>query len=1113
MEESLQRTIVQGLTARKDVVRRSREALRTLRSQLDAHGGPSPSLVLRHVVDVALASETVDEVRQEAVALLVLMGSRSDLRDKLRSKTELLGAIWAVIPNCGGASARSALQVFRGLPPEDFIRFLVDAEPETLVRRSLEISRMPVRAAAFEMLGESIVRAWPVVAAGQDESLRDGVVEALRVVVGQICLKPPAPTEVRVAAASVLDMLLTEYLACEPACFAPIALLNVSWKFGTIYGTLLVELMHDIEPTIEQLSKDAATLVGATCVWIPAGTDGGSGAGEWPARSAEAAALRVALLWLLAEAGGLARRQPQDGAGRDADTSDSLIFDLVREVANNGKPVRSSPLEERPVDTAVQGALQRAAATGIRADSGGSRFAHCRAKVMLVVDSLARGATPASVASAALHTAKLLTQQAELARRGVGDELFQRFVAECASSLLALWALLSAQQPAEPDADVLRSVAAVGSEAMVAGALAFPVPTLVEPPRLLRLMGQAASVIVRSLRLLRRSGGVKVKSLFGGGALGPEKLPPLVLALLCREIYVALKGLRDGFPLEMAAELVCLGCPWVFTAATPAPARARPSSDGGSGVATTSPEQAAAGAAEAAAWWLLGLARAAAAASSAHTGTGAGEARAEIGKCLAETLGQLDLQTVGAPTVTMLAGVLMDLGVLERSSSAARSCAADVLRAHGDGCPAAKTSRELFGYLDLMAQLMRTSAAGTPLGTPVVSPRQGGEAIGAQLGSGIAIVGGNSEGSGSSAQTTVAMLLLHQLSDSAAVASASEGVDYASLPRDGTAFLAWRPIGRVAADIEDDVGTGAGVSRPLSVSGPPLMVYLKFVPCWLSSGVVRVLLRIDLFNCTGLSFQSVQVGVGVAKNLAHGERDRETWYFADGSARPRETTIATIPCRTVVSLWREICVVAVRPLWVTVTVSYENNSAEITASSSQATMPGGGGGGGGATAGGSAAAKDVWTDDEDEESYRLWFTCAPCAIPTPVYFRPFRGFDSPLGGVFPPPSVFACCPYAKILGEELFDGLFSAIPDPRSWRLAGFHCVAETAGGRGIANDLRACLVGISAIDAASLLCLMYRVDPERGVPPSLEVRSNNERLLEDFVTDIRAWLLASGPT
>merc|ERR1712070_420303 len=125
------------------------------------------------------------------------------------------------------------------------------------------------------------------------------------------------------------------------------------------------------------------------------------------------------------------------------------------------------------------------------------------------------------------------------------------------------------------------------------------------------------------------------------------------------------------------------------------------------------------------------------------------------------------------------------------------------------------------------------------------------------------------------------------------------------------------------------------------------------------------------------------------------------------------------------------------------------------------------------------------SDDEAEENDRLRFICSPCVVPLSVYFRPFYGFDTPKGNVFPPPAIYAACPRTR---TEAVAGL--GVDDPALWKPAGFHRVASN-DCRIMAPDVLLCFAGI-AFDDESLVILLYH-EP-KGNQPCLEVRSNKDQ-------------------
>lgn len=278
--------------------------------------------------------------------------------------------------------------------------------------------------------------------------------------------------------------------------------------------------------------------------------------------------------------------------------------------------------------------------------------------------------------------------------------------------------------------------------------------------------------------------------------------------------------------------------------------------------------------------------------------------------------------------------------------------------------------------------------------------------------------------------------------------------------------------------------------RALSVSGPPLMVYVKITPCHKKDSSAHIVLRIDLYNATGLSFQNVKIEIGITRTmkqqLKHVEPDMQVWSFG---AIYREQCFEIVPCRGTVALWRELRIKRLRPCSITLTISYDNTSQEQNGPSI------------GPTASGltqTSQGPDAWSDDEAEENDRLYFTCSPCPMPLSVYFQPFYGLDTPMGGVFPPPAIYTACPHAYASAQPL------GRVDPELWNPSGLHRISPHTSQQVIAPDVKVCFVGLQ-FDGVSLLCLCYQ--RPSGGRPFLEIRSNKEELVYEFEENLQSWL------
>mmetsp|Transcript_6704 Transcript_6704/g.25138 ORF Transcript_6704/g.25138 Transcript_6704/m.25138 type:complete len:971 (-) Transcript_6704:20-2932(-) len=933
---------------------------------------------------------------------------------------ELLQSAWGALGGADEADASALLKAFASLAPEDFVRLLEAASPEQLVRNAADHRLPAVRGLALQTVGAALVRAWPCVTAGQNEHLRDAVVEAFRSIFGRLS-SDECPVELKAAAAAVLDALLAAHLATEPRAFAPIALLHVGWHFASIYATLLVELSHDLLPVLPRLyaAQDSARLVLRSCVWIP-GLDTASapsGAGQqsrgeveadWPALASESAAFRGALVWILLHCGGLGRRDSEDGQPQRR--CGSLIYDLVQEVV--GGPQQNSEIPgqsaiEVPAD--LQAALRRASEAA--GQGTGARFARCRASLMLAVVELARGAVgpgrpEASEEEPVLRAAEAMAQ----ACQGATHPLLQHFLVESMCSLVFLWPLLYPRTLGAP----LDRFTRLAAGSLVLGVRVAPPTVTAAVPRVVRLLALLASALVQALA---RAGAVPdLQALFakelGSSAGGAGGLPPLLVALLCCGCLAQLRAEPSGpGGLSVADAVVTWSCQ------RGALAEAGRTSGSQQGAAA-----AAAGCWNAALWLLLAVAK-----LLASSGEGAIAA-------LAEGLATPELLAADPAATTMLAAAMWDFDALGRVPAGTREKVAQALRASGSSEP-----QEIARYVDLVVQAVR-------------SPQQRQPSLGAHLG-----------GTGVCLQS---VLWLHSLSQGSPESTGSDAIGEPSV----------------------------------SLSGPPLMIYARFIPKWPRPGVCHVVLRIDIYNVTGLTYRNVTVGLSVSRSCAVGASGRSAanrsgrgqepaCSWAEGLGRPCDRTIDTMPCRTSATVWRDLRLRALAPVSLTVRLGYENIAPEgATSPATAGATPGGGGGG------------DAWSDDEEPE--QLQFACHPCALPLSVFFRPFHGFDDPAGSAFPPPMLFLACPHVRAVSVA------ELALDPEAWRPPGFRRLAAPAGCRQTSAGAMACFAGV-ALDEQSLLCLICR-GTESGGCQSLEVRSNSEALLGEFLEHLAFWVLSS---
>ncbi|CAL1136349.1 unnamed protein product [Cladocopium goreaui] len=276
----------------------------------------------------------------------------------------------------------------------------------------------------------------------------------------------------------------------------------------------------------------------------------------------------------------------------------------------------------------------------------------------------------------------------------------------------------------------------------------------------------------------------------------------------------------------------------------------------------------------------------------------------------------------------------------------------------------------------------------------------------------------------------------------------------------------------------------------ISLSGPPVFVYAQPIISWVQSSC-HVTLRIDLYNATALSIRDVRVNLSISRQSRMGERPEKTggWHFLEGLLRPlANTSLESITCRSTASVWRDLYLhFPPKPLSLSLSLSYGKIMPESTLSGlTPASTPMTG-----------AGAEDLWSDEEDEDNSRLRFRCLPISGSLSWYFVPFLGFDCE-NKVFPPPLIFAACPHSKMHNAK-------ELGIPQNWAIKGFRQIPPSEIGGRARQDCR-CFAGIGC-DAESLLCFILR--PES----TLEVRSNNEWLLQAVTADLMFWLLADEQT
>lgn len=274
--------------------------------------------------------------------------------------------------------------------------------------------------------------------------------------------------------------------------------------------------------------------------------------------------------------------------------------------------------------------------------------------------------------------------------------------------------------------------------------------------------------------------------------------------------------------------------------------------------------------------------------------------------------------------------------------------------------------------------------------------------------------------------------------------------------------------------------------KPKSISGPPLMVTCGLKTRWERQGCSDVVVRIDLYNVTGLSLKGVKVDMAIS---AHGKLGRAptnpVWSALEGRTRPCHYDLEALHCRGTAVIWRDFSVRALRPLCITITISYENAAPEVS-SAPDSSSPGGPG---------TSSNPDAWSEDEEDTNDRLEFACHPLAVPLSVYFSPFYGFDDPAGSVFPPPMVYTACPHAQTV--PLNQAGAKLVQPP------GFHRLTLPADCTRIVSSASACYAA-AAFDAESVVCFLCH----DGASETLEVRSSSQRLLQDLMSDIYFWIL-----
>ncbi|CAE7338948.1 HERC1 [Symbiodinium natans] len=257
-------------------------------------------------------------------------------------------------------------------------------------------------------------------------------------------------------------------------------------------------------------------------------------------------------------------------------------------------------------------------------------------------------------------------------------------------------------------------------------------------------------------------------------------------------------------------------------------------------------------------------------------------------------------------------------------------------------------------------------------------------------------------------------------------------------------------------------------------------VYVTPTITWVAG--VHVGIRIDLFNATALSLRNVGIQLGVSRPTRMGERvgkEGKPWHYPDGLLKPLGSpNIEAITSRSSATLWRDLYLhFPPKPLSLALTLSYTKVLLESSSGLTPMSTPVA-----------NSAAEDVWSDDE-EGGDRFHFACFPVSMGLSTYFRPFLGFDFPEKVPLPPPLLLASCSQSKTQSAK-------DLQLPEDWTLRGFHCLSGP-GAR--------CLAGI-ACDNETLLCFILRHSRDS---PSLEIRSNNEWLIQAVCDNLMFWILA----
>lgn len=280
-------------------------------------------------------------------------------------------------------------------------------------------------------------------------------------------------------------------------------------------------------------------------------------------------------------------------------------------------------------------------------------------------------------------------------------------------------------------------------------------------------------------------------------------------------------------------------------------------------------------------------------------------------------------------------------------------------------------------------------------------------------------------------------------------------------------------------------------SPSLSVSGPPLMVTVRTSTSWSAPGEAHVVLRIDIFNATGLSYRHLVVGQSLCRCGKQGEQERQYWKYPPGVAKPTDHSLEALPCRASTTLWRDFFVSAVEPLAVAITMTYDNVAVDSAAPSAAVGTQGG-------TRANTEGNMDIWSSDDEEDNFRLHFACQPCPLPLSVFFSPFRGFDTPISTVYPPPMIFVVCQHSKV------EDISECGVDLDHWCPDGFHAVTHSPSSLSIAPSVHACVAGLN-FDGESIVCFLGRL--LMNGQQQLEVRSNSERLVNILTQNLAFWM------